>query len=676
MKIKNYIKVVVFIYINIQCSYSQVENAFYGENAGVNNTANFSTAIGINALYGNSGNSNNAFGWNTLTNSFGGFNCAFGNDALRLNSTGNLNSAFGTRSLENNTTGSLNIAVGHRALGSNTTGSRNTAIGYGALTQTNGDYNIAVGFVSPRNLRTGNSNIFIGNETGVNLTEGNNNVFIGNIRLNNSPTTNRIAGFTLDKTIILADGAGNQRLFISGAGNTGLGLGNNIIPNNRLDVNGAVVIGKNYTPSSITSNGFVAPANGLLVEGKVGLGTTDPKNKLEISHGTDGFSGLRFTNLTSNFIPSVSQTADKFLSVNQNGDVVLQKMVPSVVSSNVLSSSSNLMTSNVSGLTSSANIVNSISNYINSNNQLVTTVNGVSSAPIDLPLNEFIEVDDSITNELQTLSQSGNTITLSHGGGSFVLPTFTDNDSQTLSLSGNVLTISNGNSVSLPVYSGTDSQNLSISGNTISISNGNSITIPNTNIVAGNNVAISGNGSASNPYQISSTDTSIYANNGIINQATTVNSNRIVDLNNSNLWFNTTTSSTNGKLYVGSNPNYINSTGNYKLFVEGGIMTEKIKVALRNTNNWADYVFEKDYKLLSLDEVENFVIKNKHLPGIQSAKDLAENGIDVVEMQSKQMEKIEELTLYIIDQNKKLQKQNDEIQFLKNQMNELMQKMK
>ena len=168
----------------------------------------------------------------------------------------------------------------------------------------------------------------------------------------------------------------------------------------------------------------------------------------------------------------------------------------------------------------------------------------------------------------------------------------------------------------------------------------------------------------------------MYANDGAINQATTTNNNRKVNLNNRNLWFDTTNSTSNGKLYIGSTPNFPSTSGNYKLFVEGGIMTEKVKVALRNTSNWADYVFEKDYKLLPLNEVEKFVKINKHLPGVQSAKELAENGIDVAEMQSKQMEKIEELTLYIIEQNKKLEKQNDEIQTLKTQMSLLIQKKK
>ena len=677
MELKNYSLTLTLLFIVTHFSFSQVENTFYGINSGTFNTGNFSTGYGVSSLYSNEGNSNSAFGWNTLKYSKGNFNSAFGNDALKYNVTGQYNSAIGTRSLEYNTSGAFNVGVGHRTLHLNSDGSRNTAVGYGALFKTNGSDNIALGFNSPRSLNFGNSNIFIGNETGVYLNEGNYNVFIGHVRLNNFASTNRLAGNNLDKTIILADGAGNQRVFVSSLGNLGLGLGNNIIPNNKLDVGGGVVIGKNYTSNYNNSSGFIAPTNGLLVEGKVGFGTSDPQNKLEITQGKLGFSGLRFTNLTSNFIPSVTQTSDKFLSVNEFGDVVLQKM-QNQISSNLLSSNGNTMVSNVNGISSSASIVNTISNSFNSNNQLVTTVNGVSSTPITIPIPDFSEIDESITNEIQTITLNGNTVSLSLGGGSITLPTLVDKDEQTLALTGNILTISNGNSVTLPTYTNTDSQSLSISGNTVSISGGNSITIPTPTfaIIPGTNTSITGNGSTTTPFQINSIDTSLYANDGIINQATTTNNNRKVNLNNRNLWFDTSSSTTNGKLYIGSNTDFTSNTGNYKLFVEGGIMTEKIKVALRSTNNWADYVFEKEYKLLPLSEVEKYVLENKHLPGIQSAKELLENGIDIAEMQSKQMEKIEELTLYIIEQNKKLQFQYDEMQVLKTQMSELIQKMK
>lgn len=94
----------------------------------------------------------------------------------------------------------------------------------------------------------------------------------------------------------------------------------------------------------------------------------------------------------------------------------------------------------------------------------------------------------------------------------------------------------------------------------------------------------------------------------------------------------------------------------YKLYVETGILTEKLKVALKTSTDWADYVFGKNYQLKPLAEVEAFVKENKHLPDVPSAQALVnDGGIDVGQMLAKQMQKIEELTLYMID----LQKQND-----------------
>lgn len=114
-----------------------------------------------------------------------------------------------------------------------------------------------------------------------------------------------------------------------------------------------------------------------------------------------------------------------------------------------------------------------------------------------------------------------------------------------------------------------------------------------------------------------------------------------------------------GKVGIGIDPTIANSYPNgYKLYVKDGILTEKLKVALFGTANWADYVFEPGYELKSLEEVEAFVKKNKHLPGVPSAQQLVdEGGIDMNKMFAKQMEKIEELTLYVIE----LKKENKEL---------------
>lgn len=116
----------------------------------------------------------------------------------------------------------------------------------------------------------------------------------------------------------------------------------------------------------------------------------------------------------------------------------------------------------------------------------------------------------------------------------------------------------------------------------------------------------------------------------------------------------------------------------YKLSVNGRIRAKGMRV---QSAGWSDFVFEPDYKLLSLPELEKFVKANKHLPEIPTAQDVMTNGQEVGEIQSKLLQKIEELTLYTIelnkqvkaleDKNKKLEAQQQQISQLQQQMDEL-----
>lgn len=105
-----------------------------------------------------------------------------------------------------------------------------------------------------------------------------------------------------------------------------------------------------------------------------------------------------------------------------------------------------------------------------------------------------------------------------------------------------------------------------------------------------------------------------------------------------------------GKLSIGN----VSTPGNYSLYVEKGILTEKVRVALKNSSDWADYVFKKDYKLMPLTELETYIQNNQHLPNIPAAEQVKEQGIDLAEMNIKLLEKIEELTLYAIEQQKQI----------------------
>lgn len=107
----------------------------------------------------------------------------------------------------------------------------------------------------------------------------------------------------------------------------------------------------------------------------------------------------------------------------------------------------------------------------------------------------------------------------------------------------------------------------------------------------------------------------------------------------------------------------------YGMYVTDGILTEKVKVAIKNSSDWADYVFNKDYKKMSLTEVEKFISKNKHLPNIPSAAQMVSEGNDLAKTDAKLLEKIEELTLYMIE----MKKENAQ---MKRQINTLKRKIK
>lgn len=148
------------------------------------------------------------------------------------------------------------------------------------------------------------------------------------------------------------------------------------------------------------------------------------------------------------------------------------------------------------------------------------------------------------------------------------------------------------------------------------------------------------------------------------------------NVQNGNVYFTTNTISGNGFLKLnrldGGTVIYLNSFGasyftggnvligktsqantGYKLDVDGPVHATRVVV----NSNGADYVFDSSYNLRSLDEVESFIKSNHHLPEIAPAADMQANGIDLGDNQTKLLQKTEELTLYLIEQNKQLKEQ-------------------
>lgn len=133
---------------------------------------------------------------------------------------------------------------------------------------------------------------------------------------------------------------------------------------------------------------------------------------------------------------------------------------------------------------------------------------------------------------------------------------------------------------------------------------------------------------------------------------------------------------TAGQLIVSGTGNHYFQNGNVgigttqpdaKLSVKGKIHAQEVLVDLNIPG--PDYVFDKDYSLLSLKETDDFIKINKHLPEVPSAKQMEKEGINVSEMQMKLLQKIEELTLYVIGQQKMIDKQAADLNKLQQQIN-------
>jgi hypothetical protein len=104
----------------------------------------------------------------------------------------------------------------------------------------------------------------------------------------------------------------------------------------------------------------------------------------------------------------------------------------------------------------------------------------------------------------------------------------------------------------------------------------------------------------------------------------------------------------------------------YMLSVNGGIIAEEVKVITDVPE--ADYVFKKNYRLMPLAKVEQYVNEHQHLPEVPSAEEFKKDGYKVGEMDNMLLKKVEELTLYVIELKKENERLTKEVENLKNQV--------
>jgi hypothetical protein len=126
--------------------------------------------------------------------------------------------------------------------------------------------------------------------------------------------------------------------------------------------------------------------------------------------------------------------------------------------------------------------------------------------------------------------------------------------------------------------------------------------------------------------------------------------------------------STNGVVIKGSGLD-----GN-ALIVKGGVLSKEVNVKVEGSETWPDYVFKPNYKRMTLGEVEKFIAINGHLPNVPSATEMAVNGNNLGKTDIKLLEKVEELTLYLLEMKKANDAQAAELKSLKQQVSKLRKK--
>ncbi len=123
----------------------------------------------------------------------------------------------------------------------------------------------------------------------------------------------------------------------------------------------------------------------------------------------------------------------------------------------------------------------------------------------------------------------------------------------------------------------------------------------------------------------------------------------------------------NGKVMIGSfdaSSATSMNTNNYLLAVNGTTVVNKL-IVKKTATAWPDYIFNEGYKLISLDSLQSYLKQNHHLPEMPPADTVQSEGVDVGTNQAALLRKIEELTLYLLKQNKQLAAQQEEIEMLK-----------
>ena len=613
------------------------------------------------------------------------------------------NTFLGFRAGQNNTDGDRNVFVGYRAGQNNGAGrDRNVLIGYEAGENNNGGFNTMIGHHAGHANSTGASNSFLGYNTGIQNTTGYRNTFLGSQAGHNNETNfnNTMVGFNAgyaneaDNNTFLGVGAGRANR--SGIYNIAIGVDAAGHANNGKDMgDGNIVMGfqAGYFGDHISENILLGYRSGYLM--------TTASNNVLIGHeagfqtrGAHGNVGVGIDALHENRNGNNNVAiGDSALYENLSGGNVAVGTKAGFDNTN---GGANTFIGNNAGANTTVGDLNTfvgwrtgIGNVTGEYNVSVGAESGNSLNDGDG--NTFIGYATGFRND------GGNqNVFVGHRAGEYNISgsnnigigywssTRNANGQRNIAIGeyalgdpvGGSETINNNIAIGYQAGQNMNGNSNVVIGNStgMSMSGGNNVLIGNNIQPSGMNNTYLGTGTAGNII-FSPEGATAVGYNTLVSQDHSV---ILGDASNSAVAVGIGTTTPDAKLQVnGSGGEIIRLTSagtpaftvtdarevlvhdellintatgkpGYEMSVNGEIVCEEVLVELEA--DWPDYVFADDYQLMSIPQLKQYLQKEKHLPGIPSAAEVAEEGgVKVGDMQLRMMEKIEEMALYIIE---------------------------
>lgn len=533
-------------------------------------------------------------------------NTSIGQTSLYYNTSGIENTALGYEALTSNTSGSANTALGMYALRSNTEGYSNVAVGRFALSSnTLGHYNVGIGFESLLGNYTGNENTGVGHQA-LHSCIGNDNTALGAYALfpNNGNENTAVGSNALSSNWSGSSNVaiGFQSLLTSttGNGNIAIGKGADVL---FADLDSTVAIGTNAKAG--VKNAIVL---GDSTNAVVGIGTSYPRARLHLkSNSTNAIGNLL---IEENQFDYARITFTNSLYPNRSW--------------------------NISALSDTS-----------SNNEKLTF--GTFTGGTMVTLNGKGNMGIGIASPTEKLHVSGNQIITGRLGLPIVNSVTKLNIEDT-----------HASDAFIRMINTTKGPNISWAG--IGTSGDWALRSCSNSGVVGLQDQVGGRIGLGTTNPSTGAKTELYGQSGI---STAVFTSPLagqvqswVHYGSTGDWYirsalvsgSVILQDLGGSVCIGTTT----PAAGYKLSVNGKLIAEELKVQLKAS--WPDYVFDDNYELQPLSAVSDFIKQNKHLPGIPSSNEIEEQkGFEVGDMQVKLLQKIEELTLHVIELEKEIE---------------------